>query len=76
MSIWTICQGLACLGAHELIPLSTQEGSVLAGLVFAVLKGLVSSSGHIVRLVWSYWLGHIVKLHRSVAPPVMCALFP
>ena len=49
MSIWTICQGLACLVVFELIPLSTQEGYVLAGLVFAVLKGsrfIVESSWH------------------------------
>ena len=49
MSIWTICQGLACLVVHELIPLSTQDGFVLAGLVLAVLKGsrfVVESSCH------------------------------
>ena len=55
---------------HELIPLSAQEGSVLAGLVFAVLKDLVASSGRIVRLVLSYLsvtsFGHIVQSYRSV----------
>ena len=64
-----------------MIPLSAQEGSVLAGLVFAVLKDLVASSGRIVRLVLSYLsvtsFGHIVQSHRSVTllgcPYLLCA---